>query len=202
MIYKKNRNLYAFVQKQAGEILNVTEKNEDGLLDIFYKLISFEPFNEYLSADLQENILKSRAARNLSEISHLLARFSHLHGMHSITPVNRIAMPEELFNEFFRCLYIDGIGEYEDDSEYAPKGCVSFMTIHQAKGLEFPVVIVGSLGSTPKNKFDFLMTSLENRFFQRKPFEPHSECDSKGSVSRTDSGQSWRSRTKSFLLRL
>ena len=57
--YKKNRNLYAFVQKQAGEILNVTEKNEDGLLDIFYKLISFEPFYEYLSADLQENILKS-----------------------------------------------------------------------------------------------------------------------------------------------
>ena len=175
VIYKNNRNLYAFVQKQVGEIKNVTKENEDGLLDIFYKLISFEPFSEYLSADLQANVLKSRAARNLSEISRLLARFSRLHGMHSITPVNRIAMPEELFNEFFRCLYIDGIGEYEDDSEYAPKGCVSFMTIHQAKGLEFPVVIVGSLESTPKSKFDFLMTSLENRFFQRKPFEPHSD---------------------------
>ena len=175
VIYKGNPDLYAFVQKQAGEILNVTEENEDGLLDIFYKLISFAPFDEYLSADLQDNVLKSRAARNLSEISRLLSRFSYLHGMHSITPVNRISLPEELFNDFFRCLYVDGIGEYEDDSEYAPKGCVSFMTIHQSKGLEFPVVIVGSLGSTPRNNFDFLMTSLENRFFHRPPFEPLSD---------------------------
>jgi len=124
VIYKGNRELYAFVQKQAGEILNVTEENEDGLLDIFNKLISFAPFAEYLSADLQDNVLKSRAARNLSEISRLLSRFSHLHGMHSITPVNRISLPEELFNDFFRYLYVDGIGEYEDDSEYAPKGCI------------------------------------------------------------------------------
>ena len=175
MIYKNNAGLYAFVQKQAGEILNVTEENEDGILDIFYKLISFAPFEEYLSVDLQDNVLKSRAARNISEISRLLSRFSHLHGMHSITPVNRIMLPEELFNEFFRCLYIDGIGEYEDDSEYAPKGCVSFMTIHQSKGLEFPVVIVGSLASSPRNSFDSLMTSLENRFFHRPPFEPLSD---------------------------
>ncbi len=175
VIYKGNRDLYAFVQKQAGKILNVTEKNEDGLLDIFYKLVAFEPFSGYLSADLKDDVLKSRAARNLSEISRLLSRFNHLHGMHSITPVNRISLPEELFNDFLRCLYVDGIGEYEDDSEYAPKGCVSFMTIHQSKGLEFPVVIVGSLGSTPRNNFDFLMTSLENRFFHRPPYEPFSD---------------------------
>ena len=171
-ICKSNNELLAFVRKQAGEILNVAEDNEDGLLDIFYKLASFEPFRGYLQADLQHHVLESRAARNLSEISRLLSRFSHLHGMHNFTRVNRIALPEELFNEFFRYLYIDGIGEYEDDSEYAPKGCISFMTIHQSKGLEFPVVIVGSLGNSPRKNHDFLMTSLENRFFHRPPFEP------------------------------
>ena len=171
-IYKNNKDLFAFVRKQAGEILNAAEENEEGLLDIFYKLISFAPFRGYLAADLQDHVLESRAARNLSEISRLLSLFSHLHGMHSITSMNRITLPEELFNEFFRYLYVDGIGEYEDDSEYAPKGCISFMTIHQSKGLEFPVVIVGSLGNTPKKNQDFLMTSLEYRFFHRPPFEP------------------------------
>ncbi len=174
VLYKANRDLYTFVQKQAGEILNVTEENEDGLLDIFYKLVSFVPFSEYLSADLQDNVLKSRAARNLSELSRLLSRFSQLHGMHSITPGNRISLPEELFNDFFRYLYTDGIDEYEDDAEYAPKGCVSFMTIHQSKGLEFPVV-VGSLGNKPRSNHDYLMTALENRFFRRPPFEPYAD---------------------------
>ena len=168
--------------------------NEDGLLDIFYKLVSFDPFRGHLEADLQDHVLESRAARNLSEISRLLSRFSHLHGMHSITPVNRIALPEELFNEFFRYLYIDGIGEYEDDSEYAPKGCISFMTIHQSKGLEFPVVIVGSLGNSPRKNHDFLMTSLENRFFHRPPFEPAGRymTDVRCSTSFTRSSDSHR----------
>ena len=69
-------------------------------------------------------------------------------------------------------LFIDGIGEYEDESEYAPGGCVSFMTIHQSKGLEFPVVIVGSLGNTPRKNSDPLMYTAESRFFNRIPFEP------------------------------
>ena len=171
-VYKSDRALGAFVRKQAGAVLNVKADSEDGLLDIFYKMVSFRPFADYLSADLKDNVLKSRAARNLSEISRLLARFSHLHGMYGITPENRVVLPEELFNVYFRCLFIDGIGEYEDDSEYAPSGCVSFMTIHQSKGLEFPVVAVGSLGRTPKRTRDYLMTALEQRFFHRLPFEP------------------------------
>jgi DNA helicase-2/ATP-dependent DNA helicase PcrA len=81
-------------------------------------------------------------------------------------------MPEELFNIYIKYLYMDGIGEYEDDSEYAPSGCVSFMTIHQSKGLEFPVVVVGSLGNTPRRNSDPLLYSAESRFFSRKPFEP------------------------------
>ena len=171
-VYKSNTELNTFIKKQIGEISNVNKDNDTGILDIFYKLMAFEPFKGYLSADLQENVLKTRAARNISEISRLLSRFSRLHGMHSITRANKVAFPEELFNVFFRYLFVDGLGEYEDDSEYAPKGCVSFMTIHQSKGLEFPVVVVGSLGSSPKSNVDDLMRTLENRFFHRPPFEP------------------------------
>ena len=37
------------------------------------------------------------------------------------------------------------MNEYEDPDQPFPKGHVQVMTIHQAKGLEFPVVVVGSL---------------------------------------------------------
>jgi len=65
-----------------------------------------------------------------------------------------------------------GITEYEDDSEYAPSGCVSFMTIHQSKGLEFPVVIVGSLHSRPDAKNIPIIQTLEKEIYHRKPYEP------------------------------
>ena len=69
----------------------------------------------------------------------------YLHDMRNLNESNKLAMPEEFFNFYLKYMFADGIGEYEDDSEYAPHGCVSFMTIHQSKGLVFPVVVVGSL---------------------------------------------------------
>ena len=174
-LYMSNKALHEYIQKQIKDIADLNRENEDGLLDIFYKLLAFEPFSSYLNADIQDNVLTTRAARNLSEISRLLSQFGHLHGMHSITAINRYSMPEELFNVFVRYLYEDGLGEYEDDSEYAPKGCISFMTIHQSKGLEFPVVIVGSLRNAPRSRSDYMMTALENRFFHRPPYEPDAD---------------------------
>ena len=172
VLFKADISLHEYVSGQAKEINELQSGKDIGLLDIVYRLLSFEPFRTYLQADLKDNIHKTRAARNLSEITRMIARFNHLHNMHEITPYNRLAMPEEFFNVYVRYLYTDGVGEYEDESEYAPSGCVSIMTIHQSKGLEFPVVIVGSLGAVPKRNSDPLMMSAEMRFFHRKPFEP------------------------------
>jgi DNA helicase-2/ATP-dependent DNA helicase PcrA len=167
-----NVQLHAYINEQMNYIAGLKEGTEQGLLDILYHILSFEPFKGYLNASLKGNVLESRAARNLSEVSRILKKYSNLHDMHGLTPENKVAMPEELFNIYIKYLYIDGIGEYEDDSEYAPSGCVSFMTIHQSKGLEFPVVVVGSLGNTPRRNSDPLLYSAESRFFSRKPFEP------------------------------
>ena len=46
-----------------------------------------------------------------------------------------------------RLLHDSGINEYEDPDRPFPQGHVQVMTIHQAKGLEFPVVVVGSLST-------------------------------------------------------
>ncbi len=172
-LLKKNKADYSrFIDSKSKEILELKGESELGLLDLFYQIIAFEPFRSYLHADLRDNVNQTRAARNLSEISRMLSQYSFLHDMHQLSSSNKLAMPEELFNLFFKYMYEDGVGEYEDESEYAPHGCVSFMTIHQSKGLEFPVVVVGSLGNTPRRNSDPLMFGAESRFFHRKPYEP------------------------------
>ena len=171
-LMKVNSDLHDYIDGQMKYIASLNEDTDQGLLDLLYHLLSFDPFKGYLGASLKDNVLISRAARNLSEISRMLKKYSFLHEMHGLSGTNKIAMPEELFNVYLKYLFIDGIGEYEDESEYAPSGCVSFMTIHQSKGLEFPAVVVGSLGSTPRRNSDPLLYSAESRFFSRKPFEP------------------------------
>lgn len=171
-LLKENAELKEYVSNQAVEIINLKEDRDSGLLDVLYRILSFEPFKGYLEADLNQNVIGSRAARNLSEISRMLAKYSSLHDMHLLTVDNKNEIAEQWFNLYLKYLYIDGIGEYEDESEYAPSGCVSFMTIHQSKGLEFPVVVVGSLGSAPRKNTDALMFTAESRFFNRQPYEP------------------------------
>ena len=49
------------------------------------------------------------------------------------------------------------------------------MTIHQAKGLEFPVVIVGSMHSVPRKQYTDLDELLQQKYYSKEPFEPLEE---------------------------
>ncbi len=60
----------------------------------------------------------------------------------------------------------------KDDSEYAPSGCVSFMTIHQSKGMEFPIVITDSLYDIPKSENYSLLNIIYDKYSSRQEFEP------------------------------
>ncbi len=84
-------------------------------------------------------------ARNLAIFSQLLNVFQNYYHYNIVTYGNREYLRFHLFNSFLRLLYDGGINEYEDPDRPFPKGHVQVMTIHQAKGLEFPVVVVGSL---------------------------------------------------------
>ena len=171
-LVKADEVLMQYIDSVKDTIVGLRGESDLCLLDIFYHLIAYEPFKGYLQASLKDNVMKSRAARNLSDLSRMLSKYAFLHDMHNVSAVNKLLMPEELFNIFFKYMIEDGVGEYEDESEYAPSGCISFMTIHQSKGLEFPAVVVGSLGNVPKRNSDPLLYSAESRFFHRRPFEP------------------------------
>ncbi|MBS3783504.1 MAG: ATP-dependent helicase [Anaerolineae bacterium] len=130
--------------------------------DYLYRLLALEPFR---SAVRDEN-----AARNLAIFSQLLNVFQSYYHYTVVTHRNREYLRFHLFNSFLRLLYDGGINEYEDPDRPFPKGHVQVMTIHQAKGLEFPVVVVDSLTkqlSSPK-KIDRDLRP----FYKRPPFEP------------------------------
>jgi DNA helicase-2/ATP-dependent DNA helicase PcrA len=140
---------------------------EGGALDVrpadyLYRLLALEPF---ATAVKNEN-----AARNLAIFSQLLNAFQTYYHYTVVTHRNREILRLHLFNSFLRLLYDGGINEYEDPLQPFPKGHVQVMTIHQAKGLEFPVVVVGSLAtqlSSPKQVDRDL-----GPFYHRPTFEP------------------------------
>ena len=152
------------LQRWTAEIAALQEDEALDLrpADYLYRLLALEPFR---SASRNEN-----TARNLAIFSQLLNVFQGYYHYTVITHRNREFLRFHFFNSFLRLLYDGGINEYEDPDRPFPKGHVQVMTIHQAKGLEFPVVVVGSLStqlSSPK-QIDRDLASL----YHRPPFEP------------------------------
>ena len=102
---------------------------------------------------------------------NLLVKFEALNNISVLTRPNIDKFCKRLFNTYIRFLYDGGINEYEDDNEYAPSGCVSFLTIHQSKGLEFPVVIVGSQSGTPRKQYNENIEEIISQFSGKRTFE-------------------------------
>lgn len=152
------------LQVWTREITNLAEGEALDIrpADYLYQLLALEPF---MSIIRDENI-----ARNIAIFSQLINVFQTYYHYTVVTYKNREALRMHLFNSFLRLLYDGGINEYEDPDQPFPEGHVQVMTIHQSKGLEFPVVVVGSLStqlSSPKR----IDRDLEP-FYQRPPFEP------------------------------
>jgi DNA helicase II / ATP-dependent DNA helicase PcrA len=170
----ENADLLKWTRAIAKTHHNLANNTDYAFSGLFYRLLSFPLFSRYLDEDLlqQQGIQNSRAMRNLAIFSQLLDKFEYLYNLTVLSPGFLDKHLKNLFNQFFRFLKDGGIDEYEDKSEYAPSGCVSFLTIHQSKGLEFPVVIVGSLEAVPRKQYDDLTELLENNYLLRPPFEP------------------------------
>ena len=168
----ENKPLLEWCRRKAKAHLNLSEPPDYAFSGLFYDLLQFPLFSQYLGDATQGGAIDSRPARNLAIFSQLLSKYEYLHGISILTPRNLDRDLQRLFNRFFRFLKDGGIDEYEDASEYAPSGCVSFMTIHQSKGLEFPVVIVGSMDAVPRKQYTDLDDLLQRKYYSKAPFEP------------------------------
>ena len=140
---------------------------------LLYQMFQFQPFQGILDTDMSAGVVDIRPTRNLAKLTQIIGKFEYLHRIDVLNAKTICQNTEKLFNLYLRLLIDGGIDEYEDDSEYAPSGCVSFLTIHQSKGMEFPIVVVDSLGNYPKRDNNDLMVEIEEKYFHRPAFEPY-----------------------------
>ena len=168
----ENKPLLDWCRRQAAAHSRLTEPTDYAFSGLFYELLQFPLFSQHLGDATQGGVIDSRPARNLAIFSQLLNKYEYLQRINVLLPEHLNTNLRRLFNNFFRFLKEGGIEEYEDASEYAPKGCVSFMTIHQSKGLEFPVVVVGSMYAGPRKQYTDLDNLLQQKYYSKQPFEP------------------------------
>ncbi|MGH2498000.1 MAG: ATP-dependent DNA helicase [Ktedonobacteraceae bacterium] len=133
------------------------------MADYFYSLLAIEPFTTFLAQETKR--------QNLMIFSQLLQTFQRYYQYDNVCYENREEVGSHFFNQFL-CLYFeDSTDQFDSPAHLYPKNQVLVMTIHQAKGLEFPVVVVvggPEIQSYGLNDVDKCLRS----FYQRPQFEP------------------------------
>lgn len=126
-------------------IINSATALDWSILDIFYRLCGFEYFKRMFDiAELGED---EGPVSNLGLLSQYLARFTERYA----NVVTGSFLKGGGFQRTFHLTFLYSLfrlneSEYEDVDDPFPKGRIPFLTIHQAKGLEFPVVVVPTIG--------------------------------------------------------
>ena len=117
-------------------------------LDLFYQICGFKHFRNYF--DLAEENKDEGPICNLSLISQYISRYvDEYSGLISGNSIQK-GFTEVSFKGFLYVLFRREESEYEDANDPFPKGRIPFLTIHQAKGLEFPVVVLANPRKDPK----------------------------------------------------
>lgn len=165
----KNRftEFYNWIKEKQSyfrRMITNKENSDKNILDLFYEMLQFEPFKTYLEDDGVEKY-------NLAILTDLISKFNkfYLKKGSIITYKNFNYLKKMFFGSFLYVMNKNGMNEYEDSEHIVKKGAVQIMTIHQSKGLEFPVVIVGSIDKRASN--NSLLDKKLQHLYKRQPFE-------------------------------
>ena len=169
---EKHKGLLNWARPLVARHKFLSKPTDYTFLSLFYEALQFPLFAEALAVDHDGTPQKSAAAYNLALFSQLLEKFEHIYSINVLTPDWLEGNLKHLFGQYLHFLIRGGLEEFEDYEEPIPSGCVSVMTIHQSKGLEFPVTVVGSLDRHPRENRTTLDRVLEMAYFKRKPYEP------------------------------
>lgn len=128
-----NKELLQFIRKHGKAHAGLTGTTDYAYSGLLYKLFMFRPFSDILDTDMSVGVVDIRPTRNLALLTQIIGKFEYLHRVDVFNGSYIDRNTELLFNLYLKLLYDGGISEYEDEAEYAPSGCVSFLTIHQSK---------------------------------------------------------------------
>jgi DNA helicase-2/ATP-dependent DNA helicase PcrA len=135
-----NKDLPKLCEESQGGFLN------RNLLEILYRILAQEPFRTW-QQDPVRNLRLSKVTR-LFDGYHSFK----LDGLRSNSLGTDLdpTFLNRFYTMFISYLIEAGIDDDEDEEVIVPKGDLPIMTIHQAKGLEFPFVFVAQLGQSTR----------------------------------------------------
>ncbi len=162
---------------------------DSSLSEIVYYLLGLEPFTTWLNnpsrryrlgklTELFENY-SSMPVPNYPNVSRGSIRLSGS----SLGEISRSFMSNFYFL-FVGYIAQNGLDDVEDEEIISPVNMVPIMTIHQAKGLEFPFVFVGHVNTSPRISDSHFLEDILGQYplnaarrFIRPPQQQRSELD-------------------------
>ncbi len=149
-----NKDLRDYVTSYANSILRMGPSTSVGvnLLEIFYDLLNFPPLSDWIDdperstrigvvcnvLDAYSNVPNSKNTKNM---------LGFLYTSSNVNQGISFTWRKNFYYSLLGLLASEGLNEAEDEIENFPRGRVPIMTIHQSKGLEFPLVFVYGLSS-------------------------------------------------------
>lgn len=126
-------------------------------LDVFHRIRSCSPLSDWTQGEDHD----PGRAKRLGRLTNLLKAFVNMaSGLTGDRKARATTHPQwdtvsvRFLREFYWhfCQYLSGmdLDDPEDEYDQIPSGYVQVMTVHQAKGLEFPVVFAGNLPNNPR----------------------------------------------------
>ena len=157
-------------------VVNAATSVDWSVLDLFYRLCIFEHFKNMF--DAAETGADEGPICNMGLITQYLARFTDEY----VSVITAQFLSDDKFQVtffmgFLYSLFRLGESEYEDANDPFPKGRIPFLTVHQSKGLEFPVVVLGNPRKDDKGpqRVEEIVRPFINR--DSEPLERMSEFD-------------------------
>ena len=151
-----NRAINRIKQTPAGK--TVTQSADDGdamspatIQEIFYHMISLEPFVTWRRQNVEQSIRLGKLSQVLDSYCTLPFRGnvgSNRGNLRTDPDAEGLINSKQLNHLYYSLvglLVSEGLNDPEDEEIICPQGSFPIMTVHQAKGLEFPFVFVPQL---------------------------------------------------------
>jgi len=160
IIKLKKLNKLKYDVEREKDTFGDLQKGKNSLLIIFYKILDYSGYFERTMAD---NTTESKEILlNLGKLSEIINRYME------------ISKKEDVKNFLW---YIYNSGEDIDQSKIEDENTVKLMTVHKAKGLEFPVVFLCCMneGRFPLRFKDRHFIRIPDEFLDKEEIEDEKE---------------------------
>lgn len=142
------------------------------LLDLFYRICGFNFFKKIID----DSSVDEGPLYNLALVGRYVNKYTEeFRSMITANELREKRLVNSFFGSYLLTLYRRKEREFEDDENPFPRGRIPFLTIHQSKGLEFPVVILGAFNK--QERISEMDKRLADVIEGKEPLDKQSKFD-------------------------